>query len=154
MSKLLLNEQVESVINSYPGDNLDIIDRLFKGKIRLEVLPQVIKNNSNCHHRVMPHCLAKLIVWMEQSDQVIIFFDLQGTLIEKIRAGGAGVPGKRLTDTACRILRCPDSFDSLGLGCFQPSTPPPVSAPKSKRGRPQSDTTPTARSQSTTSRGN
>ena len=43
MSKLLLNEQVEGVINSYPGDNLDIIDRLFKGKIRLEVLPQVTK---------------------------------------------------------------------------------------------------------------
>ena len=49
MSKLLLNEQVEGVINSYPGDNLDIIDRLFKGKIRLEVLPQVIELPSESH---------------------------------------------------------------------------------------------------------
>jgi 3-oxoacid CoA-transferase subunit A len=57
MSKLLLNEQVDSVINSYPGPNLDILDRLFTGKIRLEVLPQ-------------------------------------GTLVEKIRAGGAGIAGE------------------------------------------------------------
>ena len=42
ISKLLMNEQVDSVINSYPGDNTDIIDRLYKGKIRFEVLPQVL----------------------------------------------------------------------------------------------------------------
>jgi acyl CoA:acetate/3-ketoacid CoA transferase alpha subunit len=41
ISKLLMNEQVASVVNSYPGDNTDIIDRLYKGKIRFEVLPQV-----------------------------------------------------------------------------------------------------------------
>ena len=41
ISKLLINEQVESVTNSLLGDNTDIIDRLYKGKIRFEVLPQV-----------------------------------------------------------------------------------------------------------------
>jgi acyl CoA:acetate/3-ketoacid CoA transferase alpha subunit len=41
MSMWLYNGQVKSVINSYPGPNVDILDRLHKGEIRLEVMPQV-----------------------------------------------------------------------------------------------------------------
>ena len=42
LSKLILNEQVSEIINSYPGPNVDVLDRLLSGKIRLEVMPQVI----------------------------------------------------------------------------------------------------------------
>ena len=58
VSKLIVNEQVSSVINSYPGPNVDVLERMFDGRMRLEVLPQ-------------------------------------GSMTERIRAAGAGIPGLR-----------------------------------------------------------
>ena len=64
------------MISSYVGENREFERQYLSGELEVELTPQV-KN-------------LKLEITVTK--QKFSFFDLQGTLAERIRAGGAGIP--------------------------------------------------------------
>ena len=73
---LLRQKQIRRMISSYVGENQEFERQYLSGELEVELTPQVPDNN------------YKYVVTTSN----IFALTLQGTLAERIRAGGAGIP--------------------------------------------------------------
>lgn len=77
---ILLKEcRIKRMICSYVGENPEFEKQYLSGKLEVELTPQVNINNKN----FLFNYVQKILYYT---------FKIQGTLAERIRAGGAGIP--------------------------------------------------------------
>ena len=103
---LLEGRQVKRMISSYVGENAEFERQFLSGELEVELTPQVTS------HYI--HSVNLYLIYHANIPNISVFL-LQGTLAERIRAGGAGVPAF-FTPTAYGTLvhrgGAPTKYDS------------------------------------------
>lgn len=82
---LLQTKQIKRMVSSYVGENAEFERQYLSGELEVELTPQVgqFLTNLPWFHIHQDFCSPLIICH---------FFSPQGTLAERIRAGGAGIP--------------------------------------------------------------